>query len=187
MRSPVGQPQNMAKMVQLIQNSVEKGRIQFADKIAGQSDIHLLSALVQSLYKAGYAELAKKRIALIDPETLSRPSPPFLELSYIWAEMRYDEGYYREAAAIFEAIAEQSGNLAAARFGAASCYLQEAMLNLRRRMEIYHPPEAERIKIRKYLEDFNQTLHIIQTSGWRTVSSAEQTEPRPARAATLLH
>lgn len=186
MCSPIGQPQNLAKVVQLIQNSVVKGRIRFAIKLAGQSDIHLLSALVLSLYQEGYTALAKKRIVLIDPETLSKPSPPFLQLSYIWAEMCYDERRYAEAAAIFEAIAEQSGDLAAARFGAASCYLQQAMQNLRRRMEIYHPLEAEKIKICKYLEDFNQALHIIQTSGWHTYSSAKQTG-QPARTATLQH
>ena len=186
MRSPIGQPQNMAKLVQVIQNSVVKGRIRFAVKLAGHSDIHLLSALVQSLYKEGYTALAKERIVLIDPETLSKPATPFLQLSYIWAEMCYDEGRYADAAAIFEAIAEQSGDLAAARFGAASCYLQQAMQNLQRRMEIYHPPEAEKIKIRKYLQDFNQALHIIQTSGWHT-KPAEQTGHKPARTATLQH
>ncbi|MDU4695163.1 MAG: tetratricopeptide repeat protein [Paenibacillus sp.] len=187
MRSPTGQPQNMGKLVEMIQNAVTTGRLDVAEQLAGQTDHYLLSELVQSLYKEGYVTLAKERLMQMEPQLLRNPSPPFLEISLIWAEICYDEKRYDEAAPIFEAIAEQNPDFAAARFGAASCYLQVAIANLERRIQLYHPPKAEQEKICKYLDDFHQALNLIQTSGWHTEWNAVQVRHFPAKPATLLH
>jgi tetratricopeptide (TPR) repeat protein len=187
MRSPTGQPQNMGKLVEMIQNAVTTGRLDIAEQLAGQTDLYLLSELVQSLYKEGYVTLAKERLLKIEPRILREPSPPFLELSLIWAEICYDERRYDEAAPIFEEIAERHPDFAAARFGAASCYIQQAIVNLERRIQLYHPTKLEQEKICKYLDDFHQALRLIQTSGWHTEWNQGQNRQYPARSASLLH
>lgn len=187
MRSPTGQLKNMGKLVEMIQNAVSTGRIDVAEQIAGQMDNYLLSELIQSLYKEGYVALAKERLLQIEPRLLREPTPPFLELSLIWAEICYDERNYEEAAPIFEALAEQNPDFAAARFGAASCYLQLAITNLERRIQLYHPPKYEQEKICKYLDDFHQALNLIQASGWHTKWSTTQVRHFPAKSSTRLH
>ncbi|MGG6309686.1 tetratricopeptide repeat protein [Paenibacillus macerans] len=187
MRSPTGQPQNMAKIVEMIQSAISSGRLDVAERLAGQNDLYLLSELVQSLYKEGYVDQAKEKLMQLDSVLLEKPLPPFLELGMIWAEICYDEERYAEAAPIFEAIAEQTPDLALARFGAASCYLQQTIANLQRRIQIYHPAKAEQDKIGKYLDDFHQALNIIQASGWHTQWTKEQVRHLPARTASLLH
>lgn len=77
MRSPTGQPQNMGKLVEMIQNAVTTGRLDVAEQLAGQTDLYLLSELVQSLYKEGYVTLAKERLLKIEPRILREPSPHF--------------------------------------------------------------------------------------------------------------
>ncbi|MDU2240475.1 MAG: tetratricopeptide repeat protein [Paenibacillus sp.] len=187
MRSPTGQPQNMGKLVEMIQTAVTAGRLDVAEQLAGQTDNYLLSELVQSLYKEGYVALAKERLMQMEPRLLREPSPPLLELSLIWAEICYDEGRYDEAAPIFETIAERHPDFAAARFGAASCYLQLAIANLKRRIQLYHPPKTEQEKICKYLDDFHHALNLIQTSGWHTEWNQTQVRHFPIKPATVLH
>ncbi|WP_068785193.1 tetratricopeptide repeat protein [Paenibacillus phocaensis] len=187
MRSPTGQPQNMGKIVEMIQNAVTTGRLDVAEQLTGQRDDYLLSELVQSLYKEGYIALAKERLMQLDPRLLREPSPPFLDLCRIWAEICYDEGRYDEAAPIFEAIADRQPDYAAARFGAASCYLQQAIVNLERRIQLYHPPKSEQEKICKYLEDFHHALSLIQTSGWHTQWNPAQACHFPEKPTTLMH
>ncbi|MBW4838072.1 MAG: tetratricopeptide repeat protein [Paenibacillaceae bacterium] len=187
MRSPTGQPQNMGKLVEMIQNAVTAGRLEVAEQLAGQTDPYLLSELVQTLYKEGYVALAKERLLKLEPRLLREPSPPFLELSLIWAEICYDERRYDEAAPIFETIAERHPDFAGARFGAASCCLQQAIAKLERRIQLYHPTKTEQEKICKYLDDFHQALNLIQTSSWHTEWSPAQVRNFPARPASLLH
>lgn len=187
MRSPTGQLQNMAKIVEMIQNAVSAGQPDTAEQLAGHNDLYLLSELVQSLYKQGYVSLAKERLMIMDPILRKKPAPPFLQLSYIWAEICYDEERYAEAGSIFEAIAEQNPDLASARFGAASCYLQEAIRNLQRRIQLYHPPKSEQEKISKYLEDLHHALGIIQAAGWHTRRTKEQVRNLPAQTESLLY
>lgn len=186
MRSPSGQPQNMGKIVEMIQNAVTAGRLDVADQLAGRTDNYLLGELVQSLYKEGYVALAKERLLQMEPRLLREPSPPFLKLGLIWAEICYDERRYDEAAPIFETIAERHPDFAAARFGAASCYLQLAIANLERRIQLYHPSKTEQAKICKYLDDFHQALNLIHTSGWHTQWNHAQVRNLPTKPATLL-
>lgn len=77
MRSPTGQPKNMGKLVEMIQNAVSTGQIDVAEQLAGQMDNYLLSELIQSLYKEGYVALAKERLLQIEPRLLREPTPPF--------------------------------------------------------------------------------------------------------------
>ncbi|MFD1176277.1 tetratricopeptide repeat protein [Paenibacillus puldeungensis] len=187
MRGVVEQTQGINQKIELIQNAVLAGQIDQAELLAGENDMYLLSVLVQALYKEGYVTVAKERLSRMDSGLLKKPVRPFLELSYIWAEICYDEGRFAEAAPIFEEIASQSPVMASARYGAASCYLQEAMYNLQRRIELYHPPQAEQEKIYKYIRDYNQALHIIQASGWHTEWSSTQAQNLPLHKSILVH
>lgn len=179
MRVAMEQSQSITQKVELIQNAILAGQIDQAERVAGKNDMYLLNVLVQALYKEGYVTLAKDRLSRMDSSILVKPLRPFLELSYIWAEICYDEERFAEAAPIFEEIASHSPNMASARYGAASCYLREAMYNLQRRIELYRPPQAEQEKIYKYIKDYNQALHIIQASGWHTEWSPAQAQNLP--------
>lgn len=187
MRRAMEQTQDISQKVELIQNAVFSGQIDQAELLAGQNDMYLLSVLVQALYKEGYVTLAKERLSRMDSGLRNNPVQPFLELSFIWAEICYDEGHFAKAAPIFEKIASQSPAMASARYGAASCYLQEAMYNLQRRIELYRPPQAEQEKIYKYIKDYNQALHIIQASGWHTEWSSTQAQNLPLHKSIFVH
>ncbi|GJM82639.1 hypothetical protein HMSSN139_51350 [Paenibacillus sp. HMSSN-139] len=78
MRSPTGQPQNMGKLVEMIQTAVTAGRLDVAEQLAGQTDNYLLCELVQSLYKEGYVALAKERLMQMEARLLREPSPPII-------------------------------------------------------------------------------------------------------------
>ncbi|MDQ0088190.1 tetratricopeptide (TPR) repeat protein [Paenibacillus anaericanus] len=172
-------------LAELIQRTVSLGLLDIADTLLGGSpDIYLQSELIQALYEQGYVQEAKDKLSAYP---INENSNSMLNLTYISAEILYDEGQYSQATELFESLLQKSPEIARARFGAASCYLNEAMSNLLRRITLYHPAEEERTKIERYLNDITQSLQIIHSSGWHTEWSLEQQRNLPAQSVSLKH
>lgn len=180
-------------VVNLIQRTVALGLLNIAYSLVDKfPDNYHLSELIQSLYQQGYVTEAKKKLSSIHNLNFLfyDKSCSMLNLTFISAEILHDEGRFSEAAEIFESLVLNNPEMARARFGAASCYLFEAMDNLMRRIAIYHPSEEDRMRIERYLTDINQSLQIISNSGWHTVWTPEQQRNLPDHAvqqSTLVH
>lgn len=128
---------------------------------------------IQALYEEGRTEEARQLLSAYPSELWINPDPPYLNVAFIYAEICHDEGRYSEAAPIFEALAARCHDMAKARFGAASCYLQEAIELLQNRMEIYRIRYVERGKANRYLNDLTRALVLVQSTGWHTVWDQE--------------
>lgn len=128
---------------------------------------------IQALYEEGRIEEASQLLSEYPSELWTNPDTPYLNIAYIYAEICHDKGRYSEAAPIFEAVAARCHDMAKARFGAASCYLQEAIDLLRSRMEIYRIRHEERDKYNKYLKNLTGALALVQSTGWHTVWNQE--------------
>ncbi|GAA0135645.1 hypothetical protein YSY43_24850 [Paenibacillus sp. YSY-4.3] len=157
----------MYRLAALISLAVKLGYTETALMLAG-FEVDLQCLLIDALYQEGYAEEAKRHLSHL-PDPLSLGSQQlFRNIAFISAEMLHDEGCYKEASRIFEALICLAPEMARARFGAASCYLHETMANLIKRIELYHPSEEERGKIDKYLDTLQQTLLTLESSNWHT-------------------
>jgi len=161
------------RLAVLIPLAVKFGHIQSALKLSG-SEVDLQCLLIHALYREGYTVEAKRYLSRL-PDPLSLGSQQlYREIAFISAEVLHDEGSYKEASRIFEALIRQAPEMARARFGAASCYLHETMDNLINRIELYHPSEEEQRKINKYLDTLKQTLSTLEGSNWHTIWSPLQ-------------
>ncbi|NWL87376.1 MULTISPECIES: hypothetical protein [unclassified Paenibacillus] len=163
---------------ELIQYSVSSGMLNAAAKLTGNSDPVLQCVLISSLYEAGYRELAEQHLLEIEHKLLP-PKAPYQEAARIYGEILYDQTRYEEAAAIFTALAETCPSMASLRYGAAACRLQEKVLRLRRRMELYHPDQDERLKIEKYIHGFLDTLALVEQTHWHSTGTDKQRSNLP--------
>lgn len=177
----------------LIQRTVALGLLDLAEALVSKyPDNYHQSELIQSLYKQGYVSAAKEKLSSMHNLHLlfNETSCHMVNLTFISAEILHDEGRYSEAAEIFESLVVSQPDVARARFGAASCYLLEAMDNLMRRIAIYHPSEEDRMRIERYLNDITKSLQIITNSGWHTVWTPKQKLNLPDQGIqqpTLVH
>lgn len=173
---------SLHRLHELISEAVVAGQPELAGQFIHDSDPYEFSLFVQALYHAGYTLLAKEKLLKLKPSLLREPHPPYLELAFIWADICYEEERFSEAAPILEAIAEQNPDFAAARFGTAACHLRQAITHLERRVELYHPPQAEEEKIAKYIEECYHMLELIQHSDWRIRCSGKRTQTNRSSA-----
>lgn len=162
----------------LIQCSVSSGMLKAATKLAGDSDPVLRCVLICSLYEEGYTELAEQHLLEI-AHKLIPPRTPYQEAARIYGEILYDQARYEEAAAIFAALAEACPSMASVRYASAACRLQEKVLRLRRRMELYHPDQDERLKIEKYIHGFLDMLAFIEQTHWHSTWNDKQRSNLP--------
>ncbi|GAA0402598.1 tetratricopeptide repeat protein [Paenibacillus motobuensis] len=163
---------------ELIQYSVSSGMLIAAAKLAGDSDPVLRCMLICSLYEQGYTELAEEHLLKI-AHKLVPPRTPYQEAARIYGEILYDQARYEEAAAIFTALAETCPSMASVRYASAACRLQEKVLRLRRRMELYHPDQDERLKIEKYIHGFLDMLAFIEQTHWHSKWNDKQRSHLP--------
>lgn len=173
---------SLHRLHELISEAVVAGQPELAGQFIHDSDPYEFSLFVQALYHADYTLLAKEKLLKLKPSLLREPHPPYLELAFIWADICYEEERFSEAAPILEAIAEQNPDFAAARFGTAACHLRQAITHLERRVELYHPPQAEEEKIAKYIEECYHMLELIQHSDWRIRCSGKRTQTNRSSA-----
>ncbi|GGH24985.1 tetratricopeptide repeat protein [Paenibacillus segetis] len=179
------------RVAELIHRTVALGLLDLAETLVNKyPDNYHQSELIQSLYKHGYVSTAKEKLTSFHKLLLNEKSCSVLNLNFISAEILHDEGRYSEAAEIFESLVISNPDMARARFGAASCYLLDAIDNLTGRITIYNPSEEDRMRIERYLSDITQSLQIITKSGWHTVWSLEQQRNLPDQVveqSALLH
>ncbi|WP_334071658.1 tetratricopeptide repeat protein [Paenibacillus sp. A14] len=179
-----GNPRSLEENTALIQCAVESGQITIATKLAAGhiDDPYLACALIRTLYAEGYVDRAREWLAQLEMPLLQEGPPPYREIAYIYGEMRYDEGLYDEAAAIFERLAASTPDMAEARFAACSCFLHAAVSRLTGRVALYRPDEAERAKIEKHLNELYQALRMISSVPWHTDWTYAQRRNFPRQA-----
>ncbi|WHX47440.1 hypothetical protein QNH46_14875 [Paenibacillus woosongensis] len=158
---------DLYRLAGLINLAVKLGHTEIASQLAG-SEVDLQCLLISALYQEGYIEAAKRHLCRLPDPLLLGSLQLYREIAFISAEMLHDEGCYEKACRIFETLIRQAPEMARARFGAASCYLQQTMDNLVKRIELYHPSEEEQRKIDKYLDTLQQTLLTLEKSNWHT-------------------
>lgn len=167
--------------------AIALGKIDEALAILSSPTPHEYNELVYTLYQQGYRELAANRIAEMDQLPLYERSQISLDLCFIAAEIQYDTGKYEEAAAIFEAIYSTDPNHSPARFGAASCYLQQTHQSLISKMESCVIGSETFMKIDRYLSNITRALQILNITQWHTEWTPAQQRNHQATSAAMLH
>jgi len=171
---------------ELIQHAVSSGLLNAATKLGGNSDPALRCMLISSLYKEGYIVLAEQSILKIVPELIPLKAP-YQEAASIYGEILYDQARFEEAAALFTTLAESCPSMVHVRYAIAACRLQEKIQRLRRRMELYHPEQDERIKIEKYIHGFLEMLDLIGLTKWHTTWNYKQSLNLPEHLEAKLN
>ncbi|MDR9852665.1 hypothetical protein RJP21_03490 [Paenibacillus sp. VCA1] len=167
--------------------AIALGKVDEALAILSSPTEHEYNELIYTLYKQGYRELAASRISEMECLPLYDRSQISLDLCFIAAEIEYDKGNFEQAASIFEAIYTTDPNHSTARFGAASCCLQQTKASLMARLEntivgtdLFH-------QIERYLDNISRALHILNITDWHTRWTPAQMRNHGAASAVVLH
>ncbi|MBE9912970.1 tetratricopeptide repeat protein [Paenibacillus donghaensis] len=167
--------------------AIALGKINEAWEMLPSPTAHEYNELIYTLYKQGYRELAASLIAQMEQLPLCDRSQISLDICFIAAEIEYDAGNYEKAAAIFEAIYGTDPNHSTARFGAASCYLQQTRESLMARLESTIVGSEMFIKIERYLDNISRALQIMNITNWHTKWTPAQKRNHAANPGVLLH
>ncbi|MCJ8011155.1 tetratricopeptide repeat protein [Paenibacillus sp. KQZ6P-2] len=167
--------------------AIALGKIDEALTILSSPTTHEYNELVYTMYMQGYREQALLRISEMEQLPLYDRSQVSLELCFIAAEIQYDAGNYEEAASIFEAIYHTDPNHSAARFGAASSYLQRTRESLTAKLESSVVGSEVFIRIEHYLNNISHALQILNVTHWHTEWTPAQQRNHSAATTVLFH
>jgi tetratricopeptide (TPR) repeat protein len=188
MNGGIGMPAlSRYEALETAKTAIALGKINEALAILASPTPDEYNELIYTLYKQGYRELAASRIAVMEQLPLNDRSQISLDLCFIAAEIEYDAGNYERAAAIFETIYGTDPNHSPARFGAASCYLQQTKKSLMGRLENTIVGNELFLKIEHHLDKISRALQILNITEWHTIWTPAQERNHAKGPAVLLH
>lgn len=188
MNGGIGMPAlSRYEALETAKTAIALGKIDEALSILSSPTTHEFNELIYTLYTQGYRELAAKQIAEMEQLPLHDRSQISLELCFIAAEIQYDAGNYEQAASIFESIYHTDANHSAARFGAASCYLQQTKSSLTRKLEQCIIGSELFSNIEHHLDSISRALQILTITQWHTEWTPSQQRNHQATSPALFH
>jgi len=188
MKGGIGMPVlSRYEALETAKTAITLGKIDEALTILSSPTTQEYNELIYTLYQQGYRELVAMRISEMEQLPLYDRSQISLEICFIAAEIQYDAGNYEEAASVFEAIYSTDPNHSPARFGAASCYLQQTKGSLTSKLESSIIGSEMFLKIDRYLSNITRALQILNITQWHTEWTPAQQQNHTATSTKLFH